>query len=356
MGFQHLYRWNKLNQGGDIMEISSGEAKFDSGNILNVTVPSLIMNKCVLIFTLKSDDTAWIDRENRVRGQITSNTNIQFNIQNASPHEKTIRWYIIHYSATSPVNVERGTHSMTGVSDNITIPAVTLANTFLINTLDDDQISGRSAMEVRYDLTTTTNIAIDCAMDGDQVIDWQAIDHPNYTVQKVAVQISAGNDIGSGTIPSAVFEPDCWITGGLKSDSAVVDGNDFCTWFWVNSTTVRVRRTDTNHTINAILYVVDGSLDFGSSFIASWNRSQINNGVTFSNNSVTALGKLDQGVPFACCIGAGWLDNNSSTAANFSIQQAMIYYTDTTHIQTERVGTTDDMRFSNTSLDFTPSF
>lgn len=339
---------------GDISEISQGEVTFPvSVSTLDVTIPATTLNKTLLIFTYNdtSTDTGGQDNENRIYGQLTTTTNIQFKTQNVTSTLKTIKWYLIHYSALSPVNIERGVHTMIGVADNITIPAVTLANAFPVNSTNNNAGNLNSASMIRYDLTTTTNMKIDSGTDRNQEIAWQVVDHPDYDVTKIVVTIPDLSLEGSTTV-SAYDPTRVWIAGSYEYNPSGADGKDIAIWFSGSSTTVTVQRGDTVNIITATLYMVDGN----NKFITQNVQNAILNTTTEEDTPLSPSIWTPNTIPFFTGVGNGLGSQNSGTehegADNLQVKLDM---SSTTILGAERVGDLHQTRFAAQVIDFSPS-
>jgi hypothetical protein len=352
MGFQHVMPFNFLAKYGDVLGITSGEVTFGTtSNTLNVTIPACVLDKTLLLFSYKdtSTDSTGQDDENCIRGQLSSTTNISFKTHTTPNASKTIQYYLIHFTSLSPVTIHRGTHSLTGTTDNITIPAVTLANAFPIHSMTTNAGNMNAAWMVTFDITTTTNIALNTSVNRTQTIEWQVVDHPNWPVTRTTISITAGNSLGTVTVP-AYTQADVWITGSYKYDASFISAEQIPVWYTLSTTQIRMRRTSTTGQHDAIIYCVDG----GGDFVNNFNRGTISATGTDSNSAFTAAQRNT--VAYFNGMGSGRGDDNSNAGANNAAENVQMKLKITSSgMNLQRVGTLYDLRWSFQALDFTPS-
>ncbi len=339
----------------DIVEVTTGEVTFPTtGAVLNVTVPELTMNRTLLYFTYKDEDTDTLgeDAECRIRGQITSSTNIQFNVDTTPAFEKTIKYTLVHYSAISPVVIERGSEiAMSGTADNITIPAVTLANTFPIISVSTNAGNFNSAGLVRGRLSSTTNIAITAGVNRSQDIDWQTCDHPDYDVTEETITI-ADTTVQATTTVTAFVQADVWLVGSMDYDISSIQADDMAVWYHISTTQIRGRRTASNDVCTMTIYMVDGN----GGFVVDSARSHISNTNSAQNSTISAV-TIANSLPYFSGANGGMGDQNTGTpVATPEDSQMLVKFNSTTQIRLERVGTSEDVRFAVQAVDFTPSF
>ncbi|MCP4713078.1 MAG: hypothetical protein GY869_30990, partial [Planctomycetes bacterium] len=196
MGFQHVFPFNQLNlvDVADVLQVSTGEDSFSSGNTLNVTVPALVMNKTILLFSYESDGGLARERTNRLSGQITSTTNIRFQQALASATEKTIRWYLIEFNTAAAANVQRGSFTQVTADDDETISAVDLNHAFPLVTGRNDGAGQETYSMMRAELTTTTNLNLETHTAASQITEWQVVENPNWDVTKYTGVTSTNPD------------------------------------------------------------------------------------------------------------------------------------------------------------------
>jgi hypothetical protein len=352
MGFQHVMPFNFLAKYGDVLGVTSGEVTFPTtSNTLNVTIPATVLDKTLLLFSYKdtSSDSTGQDDENCISGQLTSTTNIRFKTNTTPTASKTIQYYLIHFSSLSPVTIHRGSHTMVGTSDNITIPAVTLANAFPIHSMTTSAGNMNAAWMTSFDITTTTNIAINTSINRSQRIEWQVVDHPNWTVTRTTISITAGNSLATTTIP-AYTQANVWITGSYKFDNSFITVEQIPIWYTLSTTQIRLRRTSTSGQHDAIIYCVDG----GGKFVNNFNRGTIGTGSTDSNSTFTATQRNT--VAYFNGMGSGRGDDNSNSGANNAAENVQIKLKVTgAGVNLQRTGTLYDLRWAYQALDFTKS-
>lgn len=138
------------------------------------------------------------DQNDQLVGELTSTSNLQIRAD-AVPGTHILWWEVVEFTSAPDINVQRGTTSMTGttLTRTVTIPAVDLAETFLIVSFRTTGAGAdMGARMLRATFTNATTIAFDRSASGtpDDIteIAWQTIELTGARVERGTQNFASG--------------------------------------------------------------------------------------------------------------------------------------------------------------------
>lgn len=350
MGFQNVMRWK--SPGGslnDILSVTTGEAIKSTGTILNVTIPALTLNKSLLLFTYKSEGTTASQNDNRLTGQLTSTTNIQFTEWTSNTFAKSIRWYIIEFTAISPATVQRGSTTQTAAITNQAITAIDLAKTFPITSTKSSSTSTDGTCLMKADFTSTTNMSLTTLGSISQITEWQILEHPSWDI---TTYTNSGGAAILDTAITAVVLAETWVVGSYFNTQSNLNARVWPIYFNTSTTNIRLERAVATGGNRVTYYVIEGGIAF--------NAEQKQNTMTSGTLINTTIATLNQNNSIAFGMIFAHSQANSLNAAPFINNPEDTYVkielTSNTNVEIERTTSSAfDIKAAFNALDFSPS-
>lgn len=249
----------------------AGEATIPSGsNEVTVTFASKVRAKTFYVFTWKMNSTTAKPGENMVRGELlgtTTSTQLKFTTDANVPADINIKYYIFEGTPNNPINVLHGTHTWTGQGQvNITIPAVSLTNTFVIGS---HQMTGSTPGEddptvLKLPNSTTLQLEKAVAKTGG-VTSYQVIENSRWTVGQTPFQITSGTSSATVTIPGGHTYPSnqSFVVASGKINVGYLDGNNMPRCYFGSTTQMTgVRAASPSNVWDITAFAVDTAGDF----------------------------------------------------------------------------------------------
>lgn len=148
----------------------------EDGTVTIETVTAVTLNRSWLVAYIRSPSNR-VDQF-LLSYKMDSTTEAHFRVSdwNDSVGIKTVEWQLIQFTVASGVTVQRGSETLSGTLNNVTISAVTLNESHV----DINSFNGGSTMGAddwtRAELTSTTNLALNTfdSRTGD-IINWQVV-------------------------------------------------------------------------------------------------------------------------------------------------------------------------------------
>ena len=334
MGYQHIMRWNGLKFTSDILEVTTDEVLLNSGTFIDVTIPAVTMNKCLLVYSFDCDRGTANQSQTRVSGQITSSTNLRFEVFSSSTNPKNIRWYLIEFSTLSPAIVQRGTHVAITNDDNVTISSVNLSNAFpYTSTRCEGSQAGSRAM-VRSIITDTTTLNLRSNAGPDATTEWQVLNHPNWNVSTATATRTGASATVDTTVPAMVLT-DTWIIGSFFFSSPTSQAKDWSIYYPTSTTNIRGETGDNSGTTEIQYYIINGN----GNFEVQASENTMTAGTDINNTSISAINQANSIAFAAYGAQSQGIDLNSSpVSSDPNDTYAQVELTSNTNVKTERVG------------------
>jgi peptidase C25-like protein len=176
--------------------VQSGTAVNSANGIQTITISAVDTTKSFLVFQTRSNSP--LPNASTVRGRLQSSTTIEFErvTSEGSPAAINIQWYVASFG--SGVSVQRGEVTQSATTVNVTITAVTMAQSFVLfsktNAAADPEWSSDDAVE--GDLQATTNVRFQSAVaNAAHRIAWQVVTFTNpadISVQRGTTSLTGG--------------------------------------------------------------------------------------------------------------------------------------------------------------------
>lgn len=269
----------------DVNSIQTGTVDIASSSAsVTDTITAVTKAKSFLVFQYESADTGDNPQNNFVRGTITNSTTLTFTRANNPAVAITIRWWVVEFTAGSSTTVQHGTRTITGTTDNVTITALTLANSFPLVTWSSAHAGSPGTDDhLTAELTTTTNLQFRRVGTQTLIADWQVIENANWTVTKYTDSMIT-TDTTEDTPVTAVTLADVWLVGYEEPQSVVAapGGDSFLRWQFTSTTNIQATRATTvSYNSNLLYHVIDG----GGLFAAQHFQSEVIGAAASSNTT-----------------------------------------------------------------------
>lgn len=252
---------------------------------VSVTIDPVCTAQSVLFFSVTTDDADPGDVA--VGGELVDETTITFHRNNGAGATGLISWQVIEFE--SGVSVQRGSVSgFNAAGTNVTISAVTLANSFVLVSAIREGTSWSSDDGITANLSASTNIFIDVNAGTAGTAYWQVVEYNDATVQRVTTTLSSGSASTTSAI-SAVDPAKTFVVGSSYHD-ATVNADDLPRTELTNSTTLTFTRVGTTGTHTFVSYVVE----LNDASTVSRGNATFGSGVT--NQSVAITGDIDASI------------------------------------------------------------
>lgn len=240
-----------------LKQIEKNVVSFTSSDTTKTVTLSTTLSdtsKAFILHTIKANSSSPLNF--LITGRIISTTQIQFDRAGPATVAADVEYEVVEFS--SGIFVQHLEVTPTGTTTNVTITSIDTSKTFVIGTVRNIG-SGFGANDlVKYDLTSSTNLA--CIMDtleANCISAVQVIQIDDASVQKISTTFGTGatKDVTVTTIdPAKTF----W-TFGININTNF-NNDEWSYVSYVNTTTLRFTRTlnpGTDYSI--ILYVVSVS-------------------------------------------------------------------------------------------------
>ncbi|HXI28300.1 MAG TPA: hypothetical protein VNG89_07755, partial [Vicinamibacterales bacterium] len=229
--------------------VQSGTAVNNANGIQTITIAPVDTTKSFLVFQTRSNSA--LPPASTVRGRLQSSTTIEFEriTSEATPATITIQWYVATFG--SGVSVQRGETTVSATTVNVTISAVTMAQSFVL--FSKTAIAGEAEWSnndsIAGDLTTTTNLQFRIAASANHIVSWQVVTFTSaadINVQRGSVTTMTGATTSATATLTAVntrktFVLSSWRTSGTGADI----GSRLVRTQLTNSTTLTFDRSAT---------------------------------------------------------------------------------------------------------------
>jgi len=225
-----------------------------SGTSVSVAIDAVCKNQSFLVFSATTDDDDPGDFH--VGGEITDETTLTFyKVTTGSPSVTTIKWQVFEFA--SGVSVQHGSTAGVNGTDNITISAVTLANSFVIASGRKDGTTLGNDDGYTVDLTTTTNLQLIVAGGTYTEIYWQVIEYADATVQKVTGLLTDGGlPTATSALGTPVVEGKTMVISNHTIDTNIFP-DDLPRTELTGPSTVTYTRDGTSGNLNFVTFVVE---------------------------------------------------------------------------------------------------
>ncbi len=341
----------------EINSVQTGEATIpSSGTSVNATITAVTVNKSFLIFTFESSDGFSQNQRNLAQGWINSTTQLTFQRSSNPASTIIIRWYVVEFSATSSATVQHFNNQLAaGATENKTLTAVNLSNSFPIVSCQDSEAGWNVGGYPTAEITTTTNVQIAWGAINTTRYTVQVIENPNWTVTKYTHSLLTTDSGNTDKTITAVILAETMLIGSARGASDFnPNAHKYWKWGLLNTTTIRYYRdTDTDQAWNTVLYVIEG----GGEFIA--RHSELNTmaaAATVDNVSITALTDFTKAIVINGGADKGTGAGQNSVDDDGDERMLKLHLTSNTNVQANRGTTTAaDMLYSFNAVDFSPS-
>jgi len=251
-----------------IKSVQSGTVTIADNSASNTaTIMSVATDKAFLTFTVRHNDTCTNQqaRDMQVRGVLTNSTTLTFDRNDAASEQGTcvVSWFVIEY--TSGVTVQRGTVGSIAGTYNVTIAAVTLAQSWPIVSMQGAvNYDYGWADTVRAEITTTTNLALVNNVEAwNSEYAWQVIDYTGASVQKITKALADTGTSQTSTITSVTMAQTFLQGSYYQGDETAIWPGRWWTAYLSDATTITYTCYENPGTDNnAIVYVISCS-EFG---------------------------------------------------------------------------------------------
>lgn len=324
----------------------------------DITISAVVIAQSYVIVTLKTEQS---DRNGFQKIQeLTTTTNLNVSFSAAPASDVTIEWQVIEFTASSGIVVQAGRNAAAGGSSNVTISAVTLADSHV----DIEGHEGGSGTvwnggkTTTAHLSTTTNINLSNGLGSNswQVCDWNGHANVEYVEINLGTSDTGTIDTTIGTLTdytkTAVF-------GNSREGGDDVSANtdfgaedlpeEYCT----SNTNVRLVRQGGSQVLEHRCHVVeftDSDIDvqqFNSTIASSGTSTTATLNAVVTANTIIA--------PGAAVDNTSGSDASKPSLANVADYCAVRYVlTNTTTVTMDRIGSgaqVSKMSFSTIEFD-----
>ncbi len=256
-----VIRWTVVEFDDPDFSVQRGDVTIAYDN-LAVAISAIDLGRSVATASMAFNSSSFTSRA-IVRASLTTTINLQL-VKTSTSNTRT-SWQVIQ--STSTYRVKAGTITIVATTANATITAVVLARTMLWNTGsaagNDPTTSG---WMYRATITTTTNVNAERFTDipDNLVIQFYALEMPvGNTVQIGEISFGAGDANLTATITSvdttraAIWARSALNTGGEAEDSVGDPDEVLFAQAFVDSTTIRIRRTNAGEVLDVPWQVVE---------------------------------------------------------------------------------------------------
>ena len=254
--------------------------------------------------------------------------------------------------------VQHGSQAISATTTNVTIEAVTLANSFPLLGIQQD--SDESWWDTKSwfmgELTSTTNlqISVRAAPGGGCTCYWQVMEGEAFDVQQADLSIASGSTSGTDTI-TAVDTTKAFLVGSAyQTDNGTynIASEKLMRYELTNSTTVTGYKDVTGNAMDATVYVVEIT---GIDATVQHSTISMDSSTTQADETISAITLAN-----SVCIfpGGAYTNYGASIGSNDSPEASFCRYsfTSTTNLRVNRIGTDSvAAEFSYFVIDFSPT-
>ncbi|MGD0101042.1 MAG: DUF2341 domain-containing protein, partial [Acidobacteriota bacterium] len=244
-------------QAAVLASLQSGTATIANGSAsTTATITSVDITKSfVVCSTSLGSDVPSSPNDVWATCQMTNATTVTF-ARASTVGTITIQWYVAYFS--SGVSVQRGSQSITTATTNITLTAVTLANSFPIVAFREGGTSFNGNDFPEVSITTTTNLqaVLQTAPSTGTVLEWQVVQYTNSSVQYGTVSFATTDSSKTATVTS-VDTTKSWLICSYNSAAGVTGiSQKLVEGVLTNSTTLTFTRLANGQAITLRYYLV----------------------------------------------------------------------------------------------------
>jgi len=237
--------------------------------------------------------------------------------------------------------VQHGSQSISATTTNVTIDAVTLANSFPLIGIQQD--SGETWWHTKswfmVELTSTTNlqISVRAAPGGSCTCYWQVMEGEAFDVQQADLSLASGATSGTDTISSVDTSKTFLVGSAYQTDNGSynVAAQKLMRYQLTNSTTVTGYKDVTGNAMDATVYVVEIT---GISATVQHSTISMDSSTTQADETISAITLAN-----SVCIlpGGAYTNYGASVGSNDSPESSFCRYsfTSTTNLRVNRIGT-----------------
>jgi len=297
MSFQHVMPWNSLNN-PYIELVQSGEvALTDTNTSVTDTITSVTKNKSFLVFSWKYSESREDPEDTFVKGAITNSTTLTFS-RSTSTGDCTIRWFVVTFKAVTPCSVEHSTHTLTSVSDSVSISSVDQNHAFPVISYNGVTSFPGAKDWVGAQITSPNNIqftvdTFDTGMD----IEYQIVSCPFWDVYEYT-----SSALAADTTEDVSLSPAVDLTRSFMFVSGTMDagqrGDEYFRHRFVNSSTIQALRGDAGAAMEMIYYIIEAGPEIvtqqaSAITIATSQNQEISGGLNHNiNNSIVLFNRM----------------------------------------------------------------
>lgn len=236
--------------------VQSGTATLATGaTSTTATITSVDTSKSFVVATMGPTTPSPDVNQFTVNAELTNSTTLTFE-GNTTGDAREIRWYVVEFS--SGVSVQRSTTVAADFTDtgaqyvaNVTISAVDLSKTFVLQNGAFAGTNFNSDDLIRNELTSTTNLQFSCddraSPNATPGIKWQVVEYTGCTVTAGAVAFST-TDLSKTSTVSIGDTSAAWLMHSYRhaDPGSATTGADYQSIIGVvtNSTTLTFSRAD----------------------------------------------------------------------------------------------------------------
>lgn len=248
--------------------VQSGSESIASGDgtTINITISAVTVADSIVMYTIRNADTAGRLYRHIFNASLTSTTNLRLT-RNASSFATAIvvEWTVIEF-ASGEVTIQTGEVDSTSATENITISAVVLADTFPIFGLETSANAFFRNVIFYGEFTSTTNLRLNyntAPTTGQSVVQYQVVESTDFSVQEATISFTSGDATESktSTISAVTLANTFIINAGLTVSDDFNQNRHFMRFKLNDTTTVQADRSlaGTEPALTGQFYVIEVS-------------------------------------------------------------------------------------------------
>jgi hypothetical protein len=338
----------------EITAVYSGTAVISNGTSSeNVSITTVTKNKTFLIFSYESSIAIDDSDEACVRGILTDGDNLDFDTGANVTGDINISWFLIEFSATSSASVQHGLLTYASDPDDITISAVTLANSFPIISHRNFSANINERNFFSLEFTSTTNLRVANANPADaQEIAWQVVEYSGWDVTRYTDTMAIGDNLEDTPI-TAVVLAETFLIGSSNISAGNVEGDSLIRSFFNSTTVIRSdcqSAAGTDEVWNLEYWVVEGN--------GTFDAQHIQDSTPGATEDVGLSPDIDPAKSIVFPVGG--MHNNTQgqdndTIRDFDVVWPALSIKDLNEITLDRGSNYNTMYWSAEVIDFSPS-
>jgi len=240
-----------------VKSVQNGQASLGlaATSVTAALSPGVNLSAAFLVFGIQCDCNT--TGAGQVSGQITSPTTVTFR-REAPGAVVTIEWYVAEF--LWGVSVQRGSRTMTSLTENVVLSNVTLSRSFVIVSYRVEGVTWGADDFVKARLSSETNLELTInAVPGANAIEYQVVEFAGARVQTGEVSLLSTEVSTTATLSPSIDPGRSWLLLSYKSDGGTSSdiGQKMVRGVITDSSTLTFDRANSGQAVQLTWFLVE---------------------------------------------------------------------------------------------------